>query len=125
MTIIETFLAAFLVFAVAASSITLVRRFYHVITIHDFTRTYELFQDFMAHTLLLVIGLELALMLLHHSPYSIVEVLIYALARKLLIQADSAYELAVGVVALAGLFAIRKYLMAARAKKADAGAQTD
>jgi hypothetical protein len=115
-TFIETFLAAFLIFSVAASSITLVRRFYYVISTHDFTQTYELFQGFMAHTLLLVIGLELALMLLHHSPYSIIEVLIYALARKLLIHADSAYELAVGVVALAGLFAIRKYLMAPTAE---------
>ncbi|NLG86788.1 MAG: hypothetical protein GX489_06190 [Firmicutes bacterium] len=109
--IIETFLAAFLIFAVASSSITLVRRLYYVITTHDFMQTYDLFQGFMAHALLLVIGLELALMLLKHTPSSIIEVLIYALARKLLIHATNAYELAVGVAALAGLFAIRKYLM--------------
>lgn len=110
-TIIETFLAAFLIFAVASSTVTLVRRLYYVIATRDFTQTYELFQGFMAHALLLVIGLELALMLLHHSPNSIIEVLIYALARKLLIHATTAYELAVGVAALAGLFAIRKFLM--------------
>lgn len=108
---IEVFLAAFLIFAVTFSSITLVRRLYYVITIHDFTQTYELFQGFMAHALLLVIGLELALMLLRHTPSSIVEVLIYAIARKLLIHGANAYELAVGVAALGGLFAIRKYLI--------------
>ncbi|MGI6129476.1 MAG: hypothetical protein ACOYEO_05225 [bacterium] len=108
---IEVFLSAFLVFAVASSSITLVRRLYYVITTPDFTQTYDLFEGFMAHTLLLVIGLELVLMLLRHTPSSIIEVLVYALARKLLIHATNAYELAVGVVALAGLFAIRKYLM--------------
>ena len=123
-TIIETVLAAFLIFAVVSSSVTLVRRFYYVITTHDFTQTYELFQGFMAHTLLLVIGLELALMLLHHSPNSIVEVLIYALARKLLIHADNAYELAIGVAALAGLFAIRKYLMAPVAEGIDASGRS-
>lgn len=122
--IIETFLAAFLIFAVASSSITLVRRLYYVITTHDFTQTYDLFQGFMAHTLLLVIGLELALMLLRHTPSSIVEVLIYALARKLLIHADTAYELFIGVAALAGLFAIRKYLMEPTAESINAASKS-
>lgn len=71
---------------------------------------YDNFRDLLGFVLLLVIGLELALMLIRHTPGSVVEVMLFAIARKLLIYTTQTYEFLMGVVALAGIFAIRRYL---------------
>ena len=71
---------------------------------------YNMFRDMLGYLLLLVIGLELALMLIRHTPGSVIEVMFFAIARKILIYTTETYEFLIGVVALAGLFAIRRFL---------------
>ena len=44
------------------------------------------------------------------SPESLVEVMFFVVARKMLIQSHAVWELLIGVGAIAGLFAVRKYL---------------
>lgn len=58
-----------------------------------------------------MIGLELAIVLIRHTTESVLQVIIFAVARKVLIFAESSFEIAIGVAALAGLFAVRKYLL--------------
>jgi hypothetical protein len=68
------------------------------------------FEDLLSDILLLVVGIELAIMLVRRTPESLVEVMFFVVARKMLIKTGTITELLIGVVALAGLFAIRKYL---------------
>lgn len=68
------------------------------------------FEELLSDILLLVVGIELAIMLVRRTPESLVEVMFFVIARKMLIKTDHVYELLIGVAALAGLFAIRKYL---------------
>ncbi|MCG8419485.1 MAG: hypothetical protein MJE77_16260 [Proteobacteria bacterium] len=68
------------------------------------------FEELLSDILLLVVGIELAIMLVRRTPESLVEVMFFVIARKMLIKTGNVYELIVGVAALAGLFAIRKYL---------------
>jgi hypothetical protein len=68
------------------------------------------FEDVLSDILLLVVGIELALMLVRRTPEALIEVMFFVVARKMLITADSFWDLILGVAALAGLFAIRKYL---------------
>lgn len=68
------------------------------------------FEELLSDVLLLVVGIELAIMLVRRTPESLVEVMFFVIARKMLIKTEDVYELLIGVVALAGLFAIRKYL---------------
>lgn len=68
------------------------------------------FEDILSDILLLVVGVELAIMLVRRTPESLVEVMFFVIARKMLIKTGNIYELLIGVVALGGLFAIRKYL---------------
>ena len=72
--------------------------------------SYELLQGFLSYVLLLVVGLELALMLIKHSPGSVLEVMLYAVARKMLISSSTTSEVLIGVIALAIIFFIDKYL---------------
>ena len=68
------------------------------------------FEELLSDILLLVVGIELAIMLVRRTPESLVEVMFFVIARKMLIKTGDIYELLIGVIALAGLFAIRKYL---------------
>ena len=60
--------------------------------------------------LLVVVGVELIIMLILRTPESLLDVMLFVIARKMLIKSSEFYELMIGVAALAGLFAIRKYL---------------
>lgn len=76
--------------------------------------SYDMFQKFLSHILLLVIGLEMALMLVKHTPNSIMEVMLYAVARKLLVYGTSALEILLGVLSLVCIFFIKKYLVSSK-----------
>ena len=54
--------------------------------------SYEILQVFLSHTLLLVVGLELAIMLISHTPGKLLEVILYAIARKMLISMMLVYK---------------------------------
>jgi hypothetical protein len=71
---------------------------------------HHVLEELLADILLLVIGIELAIMLIRRTPESLVEVMFFVIAFKMLIETTMFYELIIGVAALAGLFAVRKYL---------------
>ena len=67
-------------------------------------------EELLSDILLLAVGIELAIMLVRRTPESLIEVMFFVIARRMLIKTDAFHELLIGVAALAGLFAIRKYL---------------
>ena len=71
--------------------------------------SYELFQSFLSHVLLMVIGLEFVAMLINHEEYQIIYIMIMVVARKMLIYGDNTQDLFIGVLAIAVLFIVRKY----------------
>ena len=58
----------------------------------------------------LIIGVELIRMMYHHTPDTVFEVLLFAIARHIIIDSSSIWSSLVGVCAIAVLFATRKYL---------------
>lgn len=76
----------------------------------DAGKSYDLVQNILAHTLLLVIAIELSTMLIHHSPSGVLEVALYAVAKKMLISSGSTLDLLIGALAIAVIFATDKYL---------------
>lgn len=79
--------------------------------------SYEILQGFLSHTLLLVVGLELALMLISHTPAKVLQVTLYAIARKMLISSANMADIALGVIALSMVFFIDKFLHTKESKK--------
>ncbi len=61
--------------------------------------------------IILAIGAELIKMLCKHTPETVIEVLAFALARHLIVTKTTAVENIITVVAIAILFAIRKFLL--------------
>lgn len=75
----------------------------------DNTNDYT-FHVFLEHAFNLVIGIEFIRMLIRHTPGSALEVLLFAIARHIVLDGSSGAELLLGVASIAGIFAIRKYL---------------
>lgn len=61
--------------------------------------------------IILAIGAELIKMLCKHTPETVIEVLAFALARQLIIGHAAPWENLITVVAIAVLFAVRKFLL--------------
>ena len=64
---------------------------------------------FLQRALDIVIGIEFIKMLAKHSPGSVLEVLLYAIARHMIVGHEDAAQNLVSVVAIALIFIIRKY----------------
>lgn len=67
-------------------------------------------EQFLSAGLQLIIGVEFVKMIAKHTMGSTIEVLVYAIARKLVISHGGAVDLLMGVIAIAILFFIKKYL---------------
>ena len=68
-------------------------------------------EGFLEKVMMLAIGLEFVKMLCKHTPSTVIDVLLFAIARQMIVEHTSTLENLIGVVALAGLFATRKYLL--------------
>jgi uncharacterized membrane protein (DUF373 family) len=84
---------------------------------------YDALHQIIQDVLLVAIAAELALLFLFHRTSAAVEVLIFVIARKMVISGISGLELIAGTAALAGLVVIRFYFIPS-AKKPD-GERTD
>lgn len=106
---LETFIAFFIIAAVIMSFTDLSKYIYQIL-ISNQTLSYDLLTSFLGHALLMAVGVELVVMLINHTPGSIIEVLLFAIARKILIGSKGMTDFILGILAIAGVFAIRKYL---------------
>jgi uncharacterized membrane protein (DUF373 family) len=115
---LEIILATFVIMSVVIGAIELFQYVRNILHSQP-PDIYDNFRDLLGFVLLLVIGLELALMLIRHTPGSVIEVMLFAIARKVLIYTTQTYEFLIGVVALAGLFAIRRFLFVPKISEID------
>ena len=68
------------------------------------------FEVILSEILLLVVGIEFGIMLIKRTPESLIEVMFFVVARKMLLKTEGFSDILIGVVALAILFTIRRYL---------------
>lgn len=71
---------------------------------------YPNYEDLLKTCFNLIIGVELIRMVYHHTPNTVFEVLLFAIARQIIIDHSSAWGSLIGVCAIAVLFATRKFL---------------
>ena len=67
-------------------------------------------QQFLGHAFNLIIAIEFIKMLTKHNPGSALELMMYAIARHMVIGGDHGVDLLINVCAIALIFAVRKYL---------------
>ena len=65
---------------------------------------------YLESAMTLAIGIEFVKMLCTHTPETIIEILLFAISRQMIVEHLSTTETILGVGAIAGLFAVIKYL---------------
>ena len=71
----------------------------------------DFFTKFLANALSLVVGVEFVKMLCRNSAQTVVEVLMFATARQMVVEHMAPTQTLIGVIAIVVLVAIRKFLM--------------
>jgi len=88
-----------------------VRMVIDTVSLSAFSAGTEALVTILDDAITLAIGAELIKMLCKHTPETIIEVLAFALARQLIVGHAAAWENLITVVAIAVLFAIRRFLL--------------
>lgn len=104
---IETIIGVLLIVSISISVIYLI---FDLTSIIRFRNTIESFSNYLSASFSLIIGIEFIKMLSKHTPETVIEVLLFAIARHLIVDHGSSLENLIGIASIAALFAIRKYL---------------
>ena len=103
--ILEVVLSAIVLIALLMSIVPLVKLMPGLLTDAESFEVHE----FLERALDIVIGIEFIKMLAKHSPGSVLEVLLYAIARHMIVGHEDAVQNLVSVGAIALIFIIRKF----------------
>ncbi len=104
--ILEIFMAALILAGFIINLIPLIRG----LPAEMLTASENSFHLFLEKALNLVIGIEFVRMLIKHTPGSVLEVLLFTIARHMVISGGKGWDTVLNVAAIAGIFAIRRYL---------------
>lgn len=104
---IETFFAIVIAIVIVLLAVKLIT----IIFQPGFFVDEESFSNFLKNALGLVVGVEFVKMLVRHTMDNVVEVLIFAISRHLIVYHLEIWEILIGVLCMAILFAIRKFLV--------------
>lgn len=105
--LLELFIAALIAIAIIISLLSLIPDLW------DFANNYKdhlAFSNFLGYAFNTIIGLEFFKMLIKHSAGSVIEVLLFAIARQLIVEHTTPLENLFGILAIAILFVIRRFL---------------
>ena len=72
------------------------------------------FNELLAQSLNLVIGIEFTRMLCHHSPNIMVDVLMFATARQAVLDHSDVLQNLIAVIAITILFAVKRFILTDR-----------
>ena len=115
------YLLELLISCVIAVVILGVRLFLEMINLSVFSGGDKILETILDKAMILAIGVEFIKMLCRHTPETVVEVLLFAIARQLVLVHKSALDILIEVAAIAALFAIRKYLLTKRDERESVG----
>lgn len=90
--------------------IMIIECFEYLITSTSVGKSFS-FDNFLSKLLNLIIGLEFARMLCKHKPETILEVVLFATARQLIVTHTGLLETFLGVVSVCIIFIIRKHFL--------------
>lgn len=107
---VATFLELFIAAMMSVGIILLCLRMATSLSNIPHLNTWPNYTDLLDTCFNLIIGVELIRMMYSHSPSTVFEVLLFAIARQIIIDHSSSWGSLVGVCAIAVLFATRKYL---------------
>ncbi|MDO5402487.1 MAG: transporter [Eubacteriales bacterium] len=107
---LEMLLSVMLAVVIVIMAVKLAAQMFNV---NYFWNEAEAFTHFLEMVMSLAVGVELIKMLCIHTPETVVEVLLFAIARQIVVSHSSIIDTMIGVVCIAVLFATRRFLFMA------------
>lgn len=108
--IFEIVVSVLLIAGVIVSVPDIMKYYFKIIT-SDAGLSYKIFQNFLSHVLLLVIAIEFVVLMIAHTDTNIIHLILLVISRKMLVYSDNMLDLLVATIAIAVLFAVRKFLL--------------
>jgi hypothetical protein len=108
--LLEIIISIIIVLGIVLTLPDLVKYFYSLF-ISGAQESYYIFKDMLAHALLIIVGLEFVIMVTIHTDNSIIYLMIFLVARKMLVYSDTSWDMIIGVLTLLILFLIKKFLL--------------
>ena len=105
--IMEIIISIFIIIAIGISMITLANGL-KVLYLNPLEK--DAFQHFLGVAFNILIGIEFLKMIFKSNLGTVVEVLLFAIARQLIVEHTTVVENCIGVISIALLFVVRKYL---------------
>ncbi len=81
-----------------------------IINVDIFKMSSSDFSAFLASALTLVVGLEFVKLLCQHTPENLIEVLMLAISRQMVVEHLDTFQMLLGVLSIVALLAAKKYL---------------
>lgn len=73
--------------------------------------SYIYFGSFLKHVLLLIVGLELMLMIISHSHEAVLPLVLFVIARKMLVYSDGMLDILIGTISIAIIFFVIRFVI--------------
>lgn len=103
--VLEIVLAMLLILGVVGAGVMMVASLYGMLSVASSHN----FQQFLDQGLLYLIGLEVAMMLIKHDPHLVVDILIFAIARKMIMTMTHGVDFFFGALAILILYLAKWY----------------
>lgn len=111
---LEMFISLLLIVVIIFLSVKLI---INIFDINFMLSNEDVFTYFMENAMSLAVGVELIKMLCKHSASTVVEVLLFAIARQIIVSHSSVMNMVAGVLCIVALLATRKFLFLPDDKK--------
>lgn len=111
---VELCLAILIIVVIILSALQLIYKLTHI---HIFDMDSDFFMLFLSRTLTLVVGIEFIKMLCEHNADNIVDVLLTAITRQMVVEHLDSMQTLIGVIAVAILYATKKFLIKSMKQK--------
>lgn len=109
--VLEIVICISILFSLILSVPNLVRYALTIIKTANLKQNYELLNEFLKHALLIVVGIELIEMILTKSHEAILTLILFVIARKMLLYSVDLIDILIGSISIGLIFAIIKFVV--------------
>src|SRR5690625_2884807 len=109
--VIEILICLAILMTVVLSVPDLIKYGLSILRLDDVSRSYELLNEFLKHALLLVVGIELLEMIITKSHESVLTLILFVIARKMLVYSVGLVDILIGSISIGLVFAIIKFVL--------------
>ncbi len=106
--ILELVVALFVLSGIILAIISLLKD--NVQTFHELLNNISVFRHYLEEIFIIVIGIEFLEMLCHPNSDNVIQVLIFLVARHMIVETTTPYEDLVSVISVTILFLLRRYM---------------